>query len=80
MVLRQITLKVAGMHSSIVYPDLAPVKTCTILIFIRQKFIDAAADNFLETLRLMGSVYKPPDELLSQPAAAVAQPQAVAND
>jgi len=25
-------------------------------------------------------VYKPPDELLSQPAAAVAQPQAVADD
>jgi len=25
-------------------------------------------------------MYKPPDELLSQPAAAVAQPQAVADD
>ena len=35
---------------------------------------------FLETLRLIGSVYKPPDELLSRPAAAVAQPQAVADD
>ena len=47
---------------------------------IRRKFIDTAADNYLETLRLIGCVYKPPDELLSQPAAAVAQPQAVADD
>jgi len=52
--------------------------------FITTKYpslqFDMAADNFLETLCLIGSVYKPPDELLSQPAAAVAQPQAVAND
>jgi len=33
VVLTQITLKVAGMHSSVIYPDLAPVKTCTQFLF-----------------------------------------------
>ena len=46
---------------------------------VRRKFLDTAQDKFLESLRLIGSVYKPPPELLSQPAANVQpglQPQA----
>ena len=41
---------------------------------IRRKFLDTAQDKFLESLRLIGSVYKPSQELLSQPVAN-AQPQ-----